>query len=116
MIGFETYDLQAWMSNGLTVHPHVAAGTRPANRSRRSSLTAKLLLPAVAISTLGLYIARPVAQARWLVSEPTRLEQAEMRGDLLPYSPSAYWQTAIAGLKAAPIMEESGPVDPPTRY
>jgi hypothetical protein len=112
MTGFETYDLGAWMSDGLTVHPLVTV--RPSANSRRPSVITRIFLPAVAVGALALYAAKPVAQ--WLFDEPARFEQAAMQSDIVPSSPILYWSNAVAALKNAPRVEESGPADPPTRY
>lgn len=114
MIGFETYDIGAWVTEGLAVHPVVTSSLRSTTRSRRPSITTRILLPAVAVGAIAFYAAKPVAQ--WLISEPARIEQSAMQSDVIPISPALYWGNAVAALRSAPILNESGPADPPTRY
>lgn len=113
MIGFETYDISAWMIEGLTTHP--LSAPRQSGRLRRgASVTARFLLPAVAMGALATYAAQPVAQ--WFIEPPVRVERAAMEKDVIPDLPALYWAGAVAALRNATRVEESGPPDPPPHY
>jgi hypothetical protein len=113
MTGFETYDISAWIRDGLAMHP-VVTPVRTSNHLRRPSVATRMFLPAVAAGTLAFYAAKPVAQ--WFSDAPTRLVQSEMQGDLIPGEVATYWTDAVAALRSAARVEESGPADPPTHY
>lgn len=113
MTGFETYDISAWMIDGLAMHP-IARPARPVGARRIASLISRIVVPAVAMGTLSVYAAQPVAQ--WVLDVPTRVELASIQNDLLPDIPSVYWSKAVVALRRAPLIEESGPADPPPRY
>jgi hypothetical protein len=112
MTGFETYDIAAWMVDGLSKHPTVTPqGVRGV--PRRGSI-ARLLLPMVTVGALAILAATPVAQL--FVETPVRIERAAMQKDFVPDRPALFWTNAVAALRLAPLVEESGPADPPTRY
>jgi hypothetical protein len=71
-------------------------------------------LSTAAFGALSLFAAKPVAQ--WFIDPPVRIEQTAMQQDIIPAPPELYWQRTIGYLRSVPLIEESGPADPPTRY
>jgi hypothetical protein len=113
MDGFETYDIRAWIVNGLSRHP-VSPTRAPAGRRTGPASPAQLFMPMVASVAFAFYSQSPVAQ--WHLDEPVRLAQAEIQADSVPGAPVLYWSRAVTALRSAPLVEESGPADPPTPY
>jgi hypothetical protein len=111
MMDFEVYDIAAWTDRGMETPLATRAHATPAHRN--VPFKSRILLPVVAMSAILSNAVVPMSQ--YFVSTLPQIAHA-LSGDSGPPFPERYWTAAIVALKHAPVVEESGPKDPPPRY
>lgn len=107
MKGFESFDINAWADNGVTIQPkprvaHEQAGSAWARKS------AKYFVNAIFVAAIWSTVSLPDSVAVNSVMIPENITGiAGARAGVIEYAPEGYWQALVADMKGWTPLEES---------
>lgn len=116
MTGFESFDVRAWLVDGLT--KHVSATAKRSQQARQASFRSRVIVPVIlagmAVSTMPPATACGSTGVRWISSEFSAeppVAQHRAVGDA-----AQYWTARIAEVRSWRVLQESDHAEPPELY